>query len=81
MEEKEKIKSILLDGFIEVDDSDELTYELPLISSGILDSISILQLIDVLEKNFNIEFEAHEIDKEKFDSVNLIYEMVKDKMS
>ncbi len=81
MEEKEKIKELLLDGFIEVDSPDELSYELPLISSGILDSISILQLIDVLEKNFNIEFEAHEIDKEKFDSIDLIYEMVKAKMS
>lgn len=76
---KEKIKAILLNGFIEIDNENELLNDTPLISSGVLDSISILQLVDVIEKEFNIEFEAHEIDRDKFDSIDLITELVASK--
>jgi len=81
MDNKEKIKTILLDGFIEVDNPNELKNDTPLISSGILDSISILQLVDTLEKTFNIGFEAHEIDRDKFDSIDLINTIITEKMS
>ena len=67
MDNKEKIKEILVESFI---DSEDLNYDTPLISSGVLDSISMLQFIDKLEKVFEISFEAHEIDKDKFDSIN-----------
>ncbi len=79
MDNKEQIKQILLDGFIEVDNANELENDTPLISSGILDSISILQLIDTLEKTFEIGFEAHEIDRDKFDSIDLINQLIIDK--
>lgn len=79
MDNKKKIKEILLDGFIEVDNADELQNDTALISSGVLDSISILQLVDTLEKTFEIAFEAHEIDREKFDSINLINEIIAEK--
>ena len=76
MDQKEKIKSILLNGFIEVD---ELQNDTTLISSGVLDSISILQLVDTLEKEFEIAFEAHEIDRDKFDTIDLINKLVEEK--
>ena len=76
---QEKIKAILLNGFIEIDSENELLNDTPLISSGVLDSISILQLVDVIEKEFEIEFEAHEIDRDKFDSIDLITELVASK--
>ena len=79
MDNKEKIKAILLDGFVEVDNPNELKNDTPLISSGVLDSISILQLVDKLEKTFNIGFEAHEIDRDKFDSIDLINDLIVDK--
>lgn len=79
MDYKEKIKAILLNGFIEVDNSDELQNDTALISSGVLDSISILQLVDTLEKEFEIAFEAHEIDRDKFDSIDLINDLVEEK--
>ena len=80
MDRKNHIKNILLNGFIEVDNENELTYDLPLISGGILDSISILQLVDVLEKEFNISFEAHEIDRDDFDSIDKIASIVNKKL-
>jgi acyl carrier protein len=76
MDIKEKIKTLLLDGFVETDSIDDLQYDTTLVSSGILDSISIIQLIDVLEKEFNVEFEAHEIDRDQFDSINKIEKII-----
>jgi acyl carrier protein len=81
MDSKEKIKGILLNQFIEVDNPEELTNDMALISGGILDSISILQLVDVLEKEFKIEFEAHEIDRDDFDSINKIAVIVEKKLN
>lgn len=76
METKERIKNILLNGLIAIDDPEELKNDTRLISSGVLDSISILQLVDLLEKEFHVEFAAHEIDRDKFDSIDLIAEMI-----
>ena len=78
---KQRIKDILLDQFISVDDPSELTDNLPLISGGILDSISILQLVDILEKEFKIEFDAHEIDRDRLDTVDLITQTVQQKQA
>ena len=79
MDNRIKIKELLLNGFIQIDNPEELENSTPLISSGILDSISILQLIDTLEKEFSIEFEAHEIDRDKFDSIDLMNDLVNSK--
>lgn len=76
---KEDIKRILLDTFLDFDNESDLTDDLSLVGGGLLDSISILQLVDQLESKFDIEFEAHEIDREKFDSVNLILKTVEEK--
>ena len=79
MGNQNKIKSILLNGFIDKDSTEDLKNNTPLISSGIIDSISILQLVDLIEKEFNIEFEAHEIDRDQFDSIDLINELIASK--
>ncbi|MCB0401866.1 MAG: hypothetical protein KDD41_07270 [Flavobacteriales bacterium] len=81
MTTEEKVKAILLNGFIDVDNPDELRNDTPLISNGVLDSISILQLIDVLEKEFQVEFAAHEIDKDLFDSIDKITHLIAQKKS
>lgn len=52
----------------------------PLITGGLMDSISTMQLIAFLEKEFNIEFEAHEVDKDNFDSISVITKFVENKL-
>ena len=81
MDIHEEIRQILLKNFIEVESEDELTNDMALLSSKILDSISILQLVDLLEKKFNVSFEAHEIDKDDFDTVNKIAEIIEKKQA
>lgn len=46
-----------------------MTDNLPLISSGILDSIATLKLVLFIEERFGITLEAHETDKENMDTL------------
>ncbi|RBP52970.1 acyl carrier protein [Arenicella xantha] len=52
--------------------SGDLDDDVKLISDGLIDSISALQLVDFIEKRFNIEFEAHEVDRENLDTLSNI---------
>lgn len=81
MEIKSKIKDYLLEKFFEEDNKDELEDSTPLISGGILDSISTMQVVDHLEKEFNVEFEPHEVDEEFLDTIDLITEIVESKLN
>jgi acyl carrier protein len=53
----------------------------PLLSGGLIDSISALELVDFLEKNFGFEFEPHEVDKDNLDSLDRIIAFVTAKSS
>jgi len=68
------IKTTILDHIQEEygSDTEKITHETPLLSSGIIDSISALELVEFLETAFKFEFQAHEVDQENLDTVNLI---------
>jgi len=53
-------------------DQGEITPNTPLLSSGIIDSISALELVEYLETTFEFEFQAHEVDQENLDTVERI---------
>ena len=58
----------------------QLDANTPLLSSGIIDSISTLKLIDYLEKKYNIEVLPHEVDRDNLDNLNLIKSFVESKI-
>jgi len=62
-------------------DISELKETTPLISGGIMDSISTIQLVDFLEKEYNIEFKPHEVDQDNLDTIELIAKCVEQKMN
>ena len=53
----------------------------PLISGGILDSISTVKLVGFLEERYGVEFEAHELSEDHLDSVQSIAELVRSKLA
>ena len=57
----------------------ELTDETPLITGGILDSISTLKLVVFLEERFGVTVEAHEAGVEHLDSVGQIARLIAEK--
>jgi acyl carrier protein len=75
----EEVKDIILQYVIKeyIDDEDEkITYDTPLISSGYVDSFSMVSLLVFLENKFKIKIPPSKATPEAFDSVNRIVALV-----
>lgn len=73
------IRGFILNEFLPGEDPEELQPETPLITGGILDSISTLKLVVFLEEQFGITVEAHEAGVEHLDSIRQIVNLVAEK--
>ena len=73
------VKAYILDTFLPGEDPDSLDLETPLISGGILDSISTVKLVTFLEEKYGIEFQAHEIGSDNLETLTLIANTVNTK--
>ncbi len=76
---RSSIRSYILTEFLPGEDASELTDQTPLITGGILDSISTLKLVTFLEDHFQITIEAHEAGKEHLDTIAQIALLVDEK--
>jgi len=56
-----------------------ITESTPLLSSGLVDSVAALDLVDELEQRFGFEFEPHEVEEGNLDSADRIEAYVKSK--
>ncbi len=73
------VRDYILREFLPGEDPHELTGETPLITGGILDSISTLKLVVFLERRFGVTVEAHEAGVEHLDSVAAIARLIAEK--
>ena len=74
-EMREAIKQYVIEEYLNEDD--EITYDTPLISGGIVDSFSMVSLKRFLENKYKISIPDADASPEAFDSVNKITELVK----
>ncbi|MBU8870139.1 MAG: acyl carrier protein [Gemmatimonadales bacterium] len=76
----EEMKGIILEyvveEYLDEDDDDEVGFDSPLISSGIVDSFSMVSLKVFLEKKFKIKLPDDEATPEAFDTVDSICVLV-----
>ncbi|UCD05797.1 MAG: acyl carrier protein [candidate division WOR-3 bacterium] len=76
------IKNLIIDyvkkEYLEEDAEQEVNETTPLISSGIVDSFSMVSLKTFLEKKFNIKIPDEKATPEAFDSVNNIINLLKE---
>ena len=75
----EEMKDIILEYVIEEyleDEDEELTYDSPLISGGIVDSFSMVSLKRFLETKYKISLPDDRATPEAFDTVDKIVELV-----
>lgn len=80
MEDIQKdVHTFILNEFLPGEDPSELTESTPLITGGILDSITTLKLVVYLEERFDITVEAHEAGVEHLDSIRQIADLVAEK--
>lgn len=73
------LHAYILDEFLPGEDPSELTDTTPLITGGILDSISTLKLVTYLEEKFEVVVEAHEAGVEHLDTIRDIVALVASK--
>jgi acyl carrier protein len=78
---KSKVKSFVLAEFLPGEDASALTDVVPLISTGILDSIAVLKLVAFLEEQFQITLAAHEADVDNLNTVADIARLVESKLA
>ena len=77
MEDIEKVvHGYILNEFLPGEDPRKLTDRTPLITGGILDSITTLKLVVFLEEHFGITVEAHEAGVEHLDSIGQIARLI-----
>ncbi len=75
-EMKDKVLEYIVDEYLDEDDEDEVSYDSPLISSGIVDSFSMVSLKRFLENKYKIKLPDEEATPEAFDTVNSICSLV-----
>jgi len=59
--------------------SKELTQELSLLDSGIVDSLGVLDLVGFIEEQFGIEAQDEDLVPENFDSIDALTRFVKER--
>lgn len=60
--------------------AESLSDESPLVSSGLLDSVAALKLVDHLEESYDIEFEPEELSADYLDTVTQMTKIVIEKL-
>jgi len=75
-EMQEAILEYVIDEYVDEDDDEEVEVDTPLISSGIVDSFSMVSLKVFLEKKYKIKLPDDEATPEAFDTVNSIIVLV-----
>jgi acyl carrier protein len=75
-----EVKDYILREFLPGADADEVDESTPLITGGILTSISTMKLVAFLESRFGIQFKAHEMGAKHLDNLGLIAATVQAKL-
>jgi acyl carrier protein len=73
------VKTFILNEFLPGEDPAALTDTIPLLTTGILDSIAVLKVVTFLESQFGITLEAHETGVENLNTLSDIAHLVMSK--
>lgn len=75
----DEMKDVILEYVIDeyADEGDDVTFDTPLISGGLVDSFSMVSLKRFLEMKYKISIPDEEASPEAFDTVNKIVALVK----
>ncbi|UCF64505.1 MAG: acyl carrier protein [bacterium] len=74
---RDVVLEYVIDEYLE-DEDQEISYDTPLISGGIVDSFSMVSLKVFLETNYKIQIPDAKATPEAFDSVNKIVALLKE---
>lgn len=67
---KDAIRQFILKKYLPGESADNLRDETALRTTGILDSLATIGVVNFIEKEFGVEIEAHETDVDTFDTIH-----------
>ncbi len=73
---KNEVLEYVHEEYVEEDEVDDVTFDTPLISGGIVDSFSMVSLKRFLENKYSISLPDNEATPEAFDTVNKVTTLV-----
>jgi acyl carrier protein len=76
---KEEIRQYVLNEFLPGEKASNLSDETPLRTSGIVDSVGLLRMIDFIEDRYKIQVDAYEAGVENFDRIEDIASFIQRK--
>jgi acyl carrier protein len=76
---KDAIRQFILTKYLPGESAANLRDDTPLRTSGILDSLATIGVVNFIEREFGIEIEAHETDIDTFDRIEDIAALVERK--
>ena len=77
---KEKVKAFVFEEFLSAENPEELTDSTPLITGGVLDSISTMKLVVFIEEEFHVKIHAHETDLDHMNTISDIANLIQSKL-
>jgi len=80
VEIKNEIRAFVAANYLPDTPPETIDDTMPLITSGIIDSIGMLGLVDFIESRFAIEFLPREIDVHALDSIQRIEALIQGKL-
>jgi acyl carrier protein len=75
------VKAYILEKYLPGENPQALTATTPLITSGILNSLATLDLVEFLERRYGVELEPHDVDHERLGTLDNIARMVQAKLA
>jgi len=80
MEIKAALRQFVLDNYLRGAQDQNLEDTTPLITSGIVDSVGVIDLLNFVESQFGIEFMPGEIDRYHLNTVEQIHRIIREKL-
>ncbi|MEM1319722.1 MAG: acyl carrier protein [Bacteroidota bacterium] len=73
---KQRVRGYILEELNGKDNVGPIDDDTPLLTSGLIDSISALQLVYFLEQTFSFKFKAHEVDRDNLNTIDKIVSFI-----
>lgn len=77
---KSALKDYVLKEFLPGEDPEDLEYDTPLITGGIMDSISTIKFSLFVEETYGVELQAHELSADYIDTLAAMAEIIQSKI-
>lgn len=77
---KDALKEYVLNEFLPGENPDDLEDDTPLITGGIMDSISTVKFSLFVEEKYGVELQAHELSADYIDTLSAMASIIESKL-